>query len=181
MWTCGPIHWHSCPVVALVLVVTASGGAGAVAHALSSWCRCRHIPAIPSSWQWHAMGAVAHALASPSSPHRGRRCYGAHTVPPLSSSRASHLIGIDGTAGGDVIVVTCVATRQLDHVMRGASLSSRMSQRANWRVAVARAWCRRGAVIIVIARIVTSAQMLWAAQWAASANRWGWHEWWEGI
>ena len=158
------MHWHCCPVVTLVLVVTASGGAGAVAHALSSWCRCRHVPAIPSSWPWHAIGVVAHASASPSSPHRGRRCCGTDTVPPSSSSRALHLIGVDGTAGGDIIVVTCVTMRQLDCAMGGASLSSRMSQRANWRVAVARAWCRRGAVIIVIARIVTGAQMLWAAQ-----------------
>ena len=123
------------------------------------------------------MGVVVHASASPSSPHCGSRCRGTDTVPPtLSLSRASHLIGVNGTAGGDVIVVTRVATRQLDHGMGGASLSLRMLQRADWRVAVARAQCRRGAIIIIITHVVTDAQMLWAAQWAASTNGSGPHE-----
>ena len=154
MWTCGCIHWHCCPVVALILVVTASGGAGAVAHTLSSWCRCCHVSAIPLSWPWHAMGAVTHTSASLSSPHHGRRCCGADTVLPSSLSHASHLIGVDGTAGGDVIVVMCITMCQLDRAMGGTSLLLHMSQRANWRVAVARAWCQCGAVIIVIARVI---------------------------
>ena len=171
---CHRVWWCRCSCTRTVIAVS-----------LSSRPRHSIVLAMPC----HAMGAVVHASASPSSPHCGRRCCGADTVPPSSSSRASHLIGVDGTAGGDVIVVTCVATRQLDRAMGGASLSSRMSQRTNWRVAVARAWCRRGAVIVVVARVITGAQTLWAAQWAASANGWGpceeaggargwgWHEW----
>ena len=150
------MHWHCCPVVALVFIVTTSGSAGAVAHVLSSWCHCCHIPAMP--WVQSHMHQHPHCplimvedVVALTWCHHHLR----HTCHTSLASMAQQ-------GGRHCCYMCCNVSTGLCY--GGALLSSHISQHTNWGMAVARVWCQHGTVIIVIACVITGAQMLWATQ-----------------